>query len=102
MRNPFTIIVSILWFAAILQLLEQDSVNCFLKDFGPKDATIPLYEETNTTSADPTVTVTVNANDTIAKVSKYIYGNNANSYMGQMVTQARLIGYIGMLSPLSL
>ncbi len=99
MRNPFTILVSILWFAAIIPLLAQDSVNCFLKDFGPKDATIPLYEETNTTSADPTVTVTVNANDTIAKVSKYIYGNNANSYMGQMVTQARLIGYIGMLSP---
>jgi len=46
-----------------------------------------------------TVTATIYFNDTIAKVSKYIYGNNSNVYMGQMVTEPKLIKYISDLSP---
>jgi alpha-L-arabinofuranosidase len=46
----------------------------------------------------PTVTVTIDRNDTLAKVSKYVYGNNANPYMTQTITENALIGHIKKLS----
>jgi hypothetical protein len=80
-------------------IFGQDSVNCFLKDFELKDAIIPPYSEEMKTSDTPTVSITINANDTIGKVSKYIYGNNANVYMTQMVNEPVLLEHITKLSP---
>lgn len=45
------------------------------------------------------VNITIYPNDTITKVSKYIYGNNSNIYMGQMVNEPELIHYIKLLNP---
>ena len=64
--------------------------NCFLKDWKSKSATIPPYKEAVKTTATPTVIVTISAGDTLGKVSKYHYGNNANLWMGQMVTEPAL------------
>ena len=82
-----------------IPLSGQDSSNCFLTDFEFKDAVIPLNEVEIKPSDNASVTVTINANDTIGKVSKYIYGNNANVYMTQMVNQPVLLDYIMKLSP---
>jgi hypothetical protein len=99
MKAPCAILVSLLWLVPTIPLFGQVSGNCFLEDFYPKYARTPLHRDVAKTTAAPTVTVTINAVDTLGKVSMYLYGNNANTYMGQMVTEPKLIQYISLLSP---
>jgi hypothetical protein len=80
-------------------LFSQEVLDGFLEDFELKYASLPPAQENIKTSTTPTVTVTIDAIDTLGKVSKYIYGNNANLWMSQMVDQDALINYITLLSP---
>lgn len=91
--------LGIAWLIAAAPLFGQASGNCFLEDFEPKDAIVPPYEQKEKPSAAATVTVTINASDTLGKVSKYLYGNNANLWMSQMVTEPALLDHIRLLSP---
>jgi hypothetical protein len=43
--------------------------------------------------------VQIDTNQVITPVSKYVFGNNANVYMTQMVDQTSLLSYISTLSP---
>ncbi|WP_345955563.1 alpha-L-arabinofuranosidase [Mucilaginibacter sp. PAMB04168] len=45
------------------------------------------------------VTVTVNPNQVVSKVPSYIYGNNANAYMGPMVNEPVLLNHVTNLAP---
>jgi hypothetical protein len=91
--------------AAVICLLTccpiwgQDAVDGFLEDFELKDAPFYTHEEKIKTLASPTVTVTFDAGDTLGRVSKYLYGNNANLWMSQMVDQAVLLDNIFLLAP---
>lgn len=70
----------------------------FLTDHAPKNAVIPTFIEVEKPQTQSTVTVTIDADDVVAPVSKYIYGNNANVYMTQMTDQ-NLLSHIKELSP---
>jgi hypothetical protein len=43
--------------------------------------------------------LTINVNKVIVKAPTYVYGNNSVLWMGQIVTQASLMGYLKDLSP---
>ncbi len=91
-------------FSVIILLISlvnnaQESQGFFLDDFSVKNATIPKSEPIDLKNSKPDLTISINVTDTIAKVSKYIYGTNANIYMTQMVNQPKLIKYIKLLSP---
>ncbi len=77
----------------------QDSQGFFLNDFMLKKAFLPDYEDTDQPDVNPTVSINVNYNDTVARVLNYMYGNNANVYMTQMITQPGLINHIKLLNP---
>ncbi|MEO8416440.1 MAG: alpha-L-arabinofuranosidase [Ginsengibacter sp.] len=47
----------------------------------------------------PTDSLTINVNKILVKVSPYVYGNNSNLWMGQVVTQPALMQYLKDLSP---
>jgi hypothetical protein len=94
------ILLMLALFVSVRQpLLGQDTQGFFLEDFQPKTASIPQYKAFQPPAAAPTILVTVDCGDAIAKVSKYLYGNNSNIYMGQMVTEPKLIEHIRALSP---
>jgi hypothetical protein len=80
----------------------QDPQGIFLNDFKTKTAILPPYEfhlQNVRSINNPTAIVDIDYTDTIAKVSKYVYGTNANPYMSQIVTEAALMGHIKKLSP---
>ena len=91
--------VSAMLFFVALPLFGQSSTNCFLEDFEPKYATIPPYKDVEKTTAAPTVTVTINAADTIGKVSKYVFGNAVAVWVSQNQNNSVLIGHLQKLSP---
>ncbi|RYY21419.1 MAG: alpha-L-arabinofuranosidase, partial [Sphingobacteriaceae bacterium] len=75
------------------------SVGFFIDGWLPKTFTAPAYTEVAKPTAAATVTVSADYSATLTKVSKYLFGNNANPYMTQMVTEPVLIDQISRLSP---
>lgn len=77
----------------------QQSPNPFLRDHQDKEADLPPQEAYYKPDAQPTVTVRVDAQDTLARVSRYLYGNNINPYIGDIHQEETLIEYVTRLSP---
>ncbi|MBN2519067.1 MAG: T9SS type A sorting domain-containing protein [Bacteroidales bacterium] len=73
--------------------------NCFLDFTEPKNAVIPDYETVEIPANSAEVNIKIDFSDTLAKVSKYIYGTNANQYTGNYNNETKLINYIKLLSP---
>ena len=80
-------------------LFGQDSTNCFLNDFVPKQAVIPAYVDSTKPISSPTTTITINAADTIGRVSPYLLGNAVAVWVGQNVDNPTMVNWIKMLSP---
>jgi hypothetical protein len=98
MKSQIRLLFCIVLFSG-MPLFAQTSANCFLEDYFDKYTGIPAYTQLPKTTSTPNVNVSINATDTIRSVSQYIYGNNANGYMTQMVDQTALIDYITRLAP---
>src|SRR5688572_11919822 len=89
------VLISILPFGKVF----SQSQGFFLNDWQPKTISITDYTDVAKPSGTATVTVTINAADTITKVSKYLFGNNSNLWMTQMVTEPSLITHLTNLKP---
>jgi hypothetical protein len=76
-----------------------NSQGFFLDEWTAKTFSIPEYTIVGPFTAIASDTVTIDVNNVITKVPQYIYGNNANMYMTQMVDQPSLLGYIKDLAP---
>jgi hypothetical protein len=71
----------------------------FLNDWQAKNINAPAYNNAVKPTGTPQVTIAIDAGNVITKVPKYLFGNNANPYMTQMVTEPVLIDHIKNLSP---
>ena len=59
----------------------------------------PAVLDGSVPSVAPTDSLTIDVNKVLVKVPPYVYGNNSNLWMGQIVTQPALMQYITDLSP---
>lgn len=66
----------------------------FLDQWQPATIAAPSYSEVNQTSNPATVSVTILAQDTITKISQYLFGDNANLWTGTMSDNATLMQYL--------
>jgi hypothetical protein len=95
--HRFCLVVGIIFLG--YPVLCQKPQGFFLNGSEPRNASIPSSTDVEKPSAAPTATVSINFTDVITPVSQYIFGNNANIYMTQMVDQPVLIDRIKKLSP---
>ena len=75
------------------------SIGFFGNGWQAKTFTAPATTPGTVATGTITDTLTIDVNKVITKPSSYVFGNNVNPYMGQIVTQPALIGYIKDLSP---
>ncbi|MGI8638000.1 MAG: alpha-L-arabinofuranosidase, partial [Segetibacter sp.] len=75
-----------------------NTIGFFLDDWTPKTFSAPAFIDTAVPAAG-TTTINIDASKIITKIPPAIYGNNANTYMTQMVTEPVLIDYIKNLKP---
>jgi len=75
------------------------STGFFLDDWESKTFTAPTYTNVAQPGVAATVTVNVDYSAVITKVPKYLFGNNTNPYMTQIVTEPVLMNNIKALSP---
>lgn len=84
---------------ATSNVFAQDSTDCFLKDFYPKQAIVPLFVDMTKTTAAPTVTIKINGMDTLGKISNYVFGNAVAVWVATDVNNPTVLGYLQMMSP---
>ncbi len=75
------------------------TIGFFINGWTPKTFVAPDTITGVATTLAATDSLTVNLNSVISKVSNYLYGNNSNLWMGQIVTQPALMQYLKDLSP---
>src|SRR5260221_12062101 len=75
------------------------TIGFFGNNWSPKTFTTPSFIAANKPTAAANATVTVDMSNVLTKVSKYLFGNNSNLWMGQIVDQPNLMGYLKDLSP---
>lgn len=92
-------LLNIFLLIAVLSLNAQNPQEFFLNDWQPKSAVSPDFVNTPQPASAATVTITVNMKDTVTKVSKYIYGNNAINWAGKMNNDAAIVKSITNLNP---
>lgn len=80
-------------------LRAQPTQGFFLDDWQPKQLDIPEYINSNKPDSEANVTITVNFSDTLARVSPYVFGNNANTYSTIMWNNSELVSHIKDLNP---
>ena len=71
----------------------------FLDSWAPKNFTLPAYTDTTVPAAAASVFVTVDASSIITKVPSAVFGNNANIWMTQMVSEPVLINHVKNVKP---
>ncbi|HXS57394.1 MAG TPA: hypothetical protein VN726_14785 [Hanamia sp.] len=75
-----------------------NTIGFFLDDWAPKTFTVPAFTDT-TLPSSTSVTVNIDAGTIITKVPNSIFGNNANLWMTQIVTEPLLMSYLKNLHP---
>lgn len=76
-----------------------NTIGFFMDDWQPRTFTVPSTFTNTTVPAAAGVTVTVDRSNVITKVPRSFASNNANLWMGQMVTETSLMTNITNLHP---
>jgi len=95
--NIRKILIVSVWCISANSLFAQNT-NCFLEDFAPKTATIPVSVIANKTTSAPTVTIILSA-DTLGKISKYVFGNAMAVWMGNNTGNTTFVKNVQTLNP---
>lgn len=77
----------------------ENTVGFFLDNWTPKTFSATAYTEAAVPGGNPAALVTVDASKIIAKVPSSVFGQNANSWMSQFVTEPVLTNHIKNLQP---
>ena len=75
------------------------TVGFFQNHWKAKSFSVPAFTAGTEASGSVTDSLVIDVNNVIAKVPVYVYGNNSNLWMGQIVTQPSLMQYMKDLSP---
>lgn len=74
------------------------TIGFFMGDWQEKNFTAPSYTD-GTVPAAAAATITIDRANVLTKVPRFLFGNNANLWMGQYVTEPALINHINQLQP---
>ena len=100
MRGLYLIFSAVFIFTLNHNVLSQNDKNIFFDASEPKTIETPLeFTMVEMTESNASVTVEIDYSDTIAKVSQFIYGTNANQYASMASNQTNLNAYMRLLSP---
>jgi hypothetical protein len=75
------------------------TIGFFANDWTTRTFTVPGTSTGTVPSGAATDSLSIDVNNVLVKIPPYVFGNNANTWMGQIVTQQSLLGYINDLSP---
>lgn len=84
---------------SVISIWAQVPQGVFIQNLPPKSLNISNYTEVPMPSQAATVTVKVSPRDTLAPVSPYLFGTNANQYVGNLNKEPLIVEYLQKLKP---
>ena len=75
------------------------TIGFFLDNWEPRSFVTPSYEEVPAPVGEPGAFITIDAASIITKIPLSIFGQNANIWMTQMVTEGSLMNHLTKLQP---
>lgn len=84
---------------SVISIWAQVPQGVFIQNLPPKSLNISNYTEVPMPSQAATVTVKVSPLDTLAPVSPYLFGTNANQYVGNLNKEPLIVEYLQKLKP---
>ncbi len=85
--------------ALAIGLHADEPQGFFMDGFVQRHAAVPAHIPEKPPRGKPDVTVTLHAGDVRGRVSPLLRGDNANVYMGQIVSEPVLLGHLKTLAP---
>lgn len=79
--------------------VAQSSQNCFLNSWRKKTASIPGSVNANQPNNNATATININAQDTLSKVSNYVFGNALACWVGNDINNNTMNSYLKKFLP---
>ena len=76
-----------------------NTIGFYLDDWQPKNFTIPGTYTSTAPPGDVLYEVNIDRSSIITKVPRSLFGNNANLWMTQMITEPSLLDYISTIHP---
>lgn len=76
-----------------------NTIGFFLNDWQPKNFTAPASVINTTVPGAAAYTVTIDRSNIITKIPRSLFGNNANTWMTQIVTESSLMDHINTIHP---
>lgn len=70
------------------------TIGFFMDGWTAKSFTVPSFVKDTSFTLKPDVTVNIQSQQILTKISPYLFGNNTNLWMGQIVTEPVLMGYL--------
>lgn len=92
LTKNLTLIVAVSFLAANLR--AQAPQGFFLDSWEPRNITLPDFNDVAQTTNAVNVSVKVDFTDTVTKVSKYLFGDNANAFTTSMSENKTLMKYM--------
>lgn len=89
----------ILCSTAAIFALGQLPQNIFIQNLPPKTLNISNYTEVTMPTQTASLVVKISPKDTLATVSPYLFGTNANQYSGNLNKEPKLIEHLQKLQP---
>ncbi len=99
MNSMKNVVLTLTFYLSVSLWVTGQDPGFFLNDWEEKTIQVTNYTPVSKPSESASAIINIDVSDEITKVSKYLFGNNANTYMTQMVDQPDLINHITNLSP---
>jgi hypothetical protein len=99
--NKYSQFLFLLLFVFLPALITAQSYpqGFFLDNWSPKSIEITTFDSAAQTSQAATVTVTINADSVLSKISKYVFGHNAAAWGGKLDQNTSAVTHIKNLAP---
>jgi|GEM_PF-282154 Alpha-L-arabinofuranosidase len=98
-RNSFLKGLWMLLFIPAFSFAQTNPQTFFLDSWAPKTISVAGFDTVAQTIQTPTVTVNIDADSVIARVSKYVFGHNAAGWGGFLNQSTQLVKDLNALQP---
>ncbi|MFN8206574.1 MAG: hypothetical protein U0T82_04105 [Bacteroidales bacterium] len=80
-------------------IAQTNQAGAFFDSWSPKSIQITAFDTTVQIAGSPTVTVIIDADSVISKISKYVYGHNAAAWGGKLEQSSTMVNHVKSLAP---
>jgi hypothetical protein len=86
-------------FSVVFSNAQTVQTGAFFDSWSPKSIQIAAFDTTEQTTESPTVSILIDADSALSRISKYVYGHNAAAWGGKLEQSTTMVNHVKSLAP---